>query len=301
MTYDYFHYTAFGLKIASDIKIPQLTKTVHDEPELVIRSGDVPDALDASISLTEQFQYSKQSFLFKSRNSGKFLLQNDDEIIYQKYPHSSFEDICFLLLSVVMGIVLHRKNKFPLHSSSIFLDGKAVVLSGLPGSGKSTLATGLIQHGAQLISDDISVIEHIDSDLCVCPGVPLLKLWPDALAALGYDVSQYQAIRAQIEKRGMVSNAFVTSPVALGSIYFLTTDQRQSIGLSELQGPAEVVRLLNSNTFRQRYAHAIGDRQQHFQTCCAIAASTRVKILNRLPEPCSPQQFVELILADQAN
>ena len=301
MSFRVYHYTAFGLKIASDIEIPQLTKTDYEQPELVIRAGEVPDALEASITLTEQFQYCKEQFLFKSRNSGKFLLANDCEIIYEKYPHSTFADICFLLLSVVMGIVLHRKNKFPLHSSSIELDGKAIVLSGVPGSGKSTLATGLLQQGAHLISDDISVIEKAEAGLCVCPGAPLLKLWPDALTALGYDATDYPEIRPRVEKRGMVAKTLVSSPVALDCIYFLTTNQRQPLGLRQPQTPAEVIRLLTRNTFRQRYAHAIGDRQQHFQTCCAIAASSRVKILNRSPEPSPPQQLVELILADQGS
>jgi serine kinase of HPr protein (carbohydrate metabolism regulator) len=46
------------------------------------------------------------------------------------------------------------------HASSIVIDGKAILISGPSGSGKSDLALRLIDRGAQLVSDDYTLIQR---------------------------------------------------------------------------------------------------------------------------------------------
>ena len=45
-----------------------------------------------------------------------------------------------------------------IHSSSVELDGKAVLIKGRSGSGKSSLALQLISRGANLIADDQTIL-----------------------------------------------------------------------------------------------------------------------------------------------
>lgn len=47
-------------------------------------------------------------------------------------------------------------GQLQLHSSTVVLDGKAVVFTGRSGSGKSGHALAMMSHGAQLLSDDVT-------------------------------------------------------------------------------------------------------------------------------------------------
>lgn len=275
-----YYYAAFGLNIRSEIEIPELFACQEVQPDLVIQAGAVPDSLENSIEYGNLFQYSKNAFLFKSRNSGKFLFKNDRELIVEKYPHSTDEDIRVLLLSVVLGIVLHRKNKFALHASAVEMDGRAVLFSGRCGSGKSTLAAGFLKRGARLLSDDIAVIEQIGDRFFALPSFSLLKLWPDSLQALGYDAAEFPTIRPRINKKRMDVAHMNKAPVELGALYFLSADalERHEIGRPAVH---DRIGLLEKNTFRGRHLKQIGNTRRHFQTCCAIAAAVPIRSLTR--------------------
>jgi HPr kinase/phosphorylase len=52
-----------------------------------------------------------------------------------------------------------------LHASTVALDGRAVVISGISGSGKSALALQLMAYGATLVSDDQTLLELRDGRL----------------------------------------------------------------------------------------------------------------------------------------
>ena len=128
-------------------------------PDLFIAEGCVPDNLATSLKNKGKFQNAGKEFLFKSKNSGKFLIRNDNQVIFQRYKNSTYEDVRVLFLSVVLGIVLHKKEKFPLHASAVEYNGKAILFAGQRGIGKSTLAAGFLKRGSKFISDDIAVIE----------------------------------------------------------------------------------------------------------------------------------------------
>ncbi|WP_085809841.1 HPr kinase/phosphorylase [Sphingomonas sp. TZW2008] len=52
-----------------------------------------------------------------------------------------------------------------IHASTVAIGGRAVLIRGASGSGKSDLALRLIDRGAQLVSDDYTVIEARDGQL----------------------------------------------------------------------------------------------------------------------------------------
>lgn len=55
-----------------------------------------------------------------------------------------------------------------LHASTVAIDGKAVLITGLSGSGKSDLALRLIDRGAVLVSDDYTIVSRCDDGLTAC-------------------------------------------------------------------------------------------------------------------------------------
>ena len=52
-----------------------------------------------------------------------------------------------------------------LHASCVVRDGRAVLISGRSGSGKSDLALRLIDRGAQLVSDDYTIVRRVNGRL----------------------------------------------------------------------------------------------------------------------------------------
>lgn len=54
-----------------------------------------------------------------------------------------------------------------LHATSVAIDGRGVVIVGPSGAGKSDLALRLIDRGAVLVSDDVTLVARVDGALRV--------------------------------------------------------------------------------------------------------------------------------------
>ena len=52
-----------------------------------------------------------------------------------------------------------------LHVSSVAKEGRAILISGRSGAGKSDLALRLIDRGAQLVSDDYTIVQRVEGRL----------------------------------------------------------------------------------------------------------------------------------------
>ena len=62
-----------------------------------------------------------------------------------------------------------RLSSETLHATTVALDGRAVLISGLSGSGKSDLALRLIDRGGVLVSDDYTLLLRRDGRLIARP------------------------------------------------------------------------------------------------------------------------------------
>ncbi|NJC05913.1 serine kinase of HPr protein (carbohydrate metabolism regulator) [Sphingomonas kaistensis] len=58
-----------------------------------------------------------------------------------------------------------RLSSETLHATTVALDGRAVLISGISGSGKSDLALQLIDRGFTLVSDDQTIVQKRDARL----------------------------------------------------------------------------------------------------------------------------------------
>ncbi len=92
----------------------------------------------------------------------------------------------FDMLGRVLPLALHRTGALSLHGSAVITPAGAILLLGAKGRGKSTLALALAQRGAQLLTDDVAVVEAPPGEGArVRPGVHAVRLWPDAAERLG--------------------------------------------------------------------------------------------------------------------
>jgi serine kinase of HPr protein (carbohydrate metabolism regulator) len=64
-----------------------------------------------------------------------------------------------------------RLSAETIHASSVAIDGRAVLITGLSGSGKSDLALRLLDRGFMLVSDDQTIVKR-DGDRLVASAPP---------------------------------------------------------------------------------------------------------------------------------
>ena len=85
---------------------------------------------------------------------------------------------------ILKSIALWRQ-KFALHAGAVELAcGKSLVIAGQKGDGKSTLLAGFYAAGARIVAEDMAVLSRREEDWQVHSGARLLKLLPQAAAAL---------------------------------------------------------------------------------------------------------------------
>jgi hypothetical protein len=97
---------------------------------------------------------------------------------------ATLEDTATYLLGPVMGFVLRLRGVTCLHASAIAVHGRAVVFAGHAGAGKSTLAASFARQGHAVLSEDVTALTFDADGLHVEPAYPLVRLWPESVAAL---------------------------------------------------------------------------------------------------------------------
>ncbi len=185
----------------------------------------------------------------------EFLLDRQGSDIWARWPDSStLEDTATYLLGPVLGFVLRLRGVTCLHASAVALDGRAVVLMGPPGAGKSTTAAALCQRGHAVLTDDIVALSD-DRIRRVIPGVPQIRLWPDATALLYGADDALPRLTPTWEKRALDltrrPDEFERRPLPIAAIYLLAdtaTGDGAALRIDTVRG-AEALMALLANTY----------------------------------------------------
>jgi hypothetical protein len=156
------------------------------------------------------------------------------------------------------------------------------------------LAAFLEQRGYTILGDDICPVRVYPGPGAVAfPGFPRLKLWAEALEALGLNPSDFPQLRSEIEKHELTTRDRIAEPfVPLRRLYVLceTRDlERDPRGVETVEGAARLGVLL-AHTYRFRYLNGFGRKPEHLRTCAAVLKSISVFRLwrpwdfSRMPE-----------------
>jgi hypothetical protein len=97
----------------------------------------------------------------------------------------AWEEAARPLAGIVWGLLLGLEGRTLLHGACLSLGGEAVAVLGASGAGKSTLAAALIAQGAELLSEDLLLLEPEGARFRAEAGSLTLGLLPDAWAAFG--------------------------------------------------------------------------------------------------------------------
>lgn len=295
-----FRYKAFGFIVESDIEIPEFIISQED-PNVFIRIGNVPKYLDSPAFSGSHFQASPNQFLLKVDNIAYFYVENGNNILIEPAKDSEPRDIRLFLLGSAFGALIHQRGMLPMHGSSLNINGKAYIFSGVSGAGKSTIAAGFVKRGYKLLSDDISVVSIQNKIPVVYAGYPSVKLWVDSVEKLGLNPDSYSRIRAKFEKRHVaLTSNFYADQLELGGVYVLRTSNNESIRIEMLKG-IEKFNLLKNNTYRLYFVKGIGNSEAHFTHLTTIAQYCQVKTITRTNQTFSLNELLDKIEQDIIN
>lgn len=276
-----FSYNAYGLHIDSEVELPPLIPDGNNRAaEVRFRLCQVerrparPDFQNGcfSASSEEAYFYWKAYGTYRVRN-GREVTADLRDADY-RLPHIP-------LLSVLLGVLLHQRGLLTLHASAAVVGGAAVAFVGEKGAGKSTTVAALHARGYPVVADDVVALDLSASEPKVLPGIPRLKLWPEAAAMLGMPPEALSRLHPLLEKRDCpLEGEFVRKAMSLDALYLLT-DGGSECDACLLSSPQERVTTLLRHSYAQRFLGKAGATGEHFQQCVELARAIPMYQLRR--------------------
>lgn len=281
-------YRSYGLVIGSALPLPELTP-VDSEPEVSIwKAEGLPARLPEDAEEGEHVRAASGEVFLRWHGIANMLVREGKDIIVRLLRsdvHARW--LRQFILGPALGVLLHQRGLLVLHASAVVIEGKAAVIMGRKGMGKSTTAAGMHLRGHDLLADDVVAIDMTDpARPLVLPGIPQLKLWPDAAEALELHPDDLHLLHPRLEKCAQpVSAGHESRP--LGSVYVLDHGNRHVV---ERLAPMRAFSRIARHVYSVRFVGEAGMTPQHFRNCAAFAqfGSTyclqRERSLDRLSE-----------------
>ena len=189
-----FTYLAFGLRLASNIPLPELEfagagrATCHFR---LVQAGEpLPDSLAAArwfhrLRLRDGTTWlrmgkTRHGFVLRFSKSADFFCTPDGRTICcRPGKHLPQETLRHLLLDQVLPLALSLRRRLVLHAAAVAVPAGAIAFLGASGWGKSTLAGFLALGGAPLIADDGLCLQETAAEFFTVSSYPGLRLWPN--------------------------------------------------------------------------------------------------------------------------
>lgn len=191
-----YFYQVYGLKLQSDLELPELMPVSEQAVDVTITLDAVPRTLPSSRAFGSWADYDDRRCLLRIENVGCFLVEDGCSITVAPFAPTEtkhgavapMSDVRLYLLGSALAALLHQRGLIPLHVSAVLAENGVWAFTGPSGAGKSTLAGWLSQCvGLPLISDDVSVVDARKGLVRLLPGPRKLKLWRDAVGFLDLD------------------------------------------------------------------------------------------------------------------
>jgi hypothetical protein len=267
-------YAAFGLGLRSALPLPELPETSRaSDVGIGLASGprsSKPKRSPAPVATAENAGLSWPQV-------GHFRLRAGREIVIRPAAGADAALLRLYLLGPALAVLLRQRGFLVLHASAAAVGDAAVAFLGASGSGKSTLVAALVARGHRLVTDDYLAIEPAPGRPTVPPGIPQLKLWPDAAAAVAGAEHTFARLSPGVEKRSVPARErFATAPRPLGRLYVLC--QGDAPAIERLTPQQSLVELLR-HSYGPRTLAAIRTTE-HFRHCARVASNVPIARLS---------------------
>lgn len=229
-----FKYEAYGLKIHSEVCLPELTPSNSKYHDITINLADVSLPKDHIIDTGPSHITTEDSIYRFWDEIGIFKI-NNNSITINPVKGLDIQILRNFLLGTVFATLLRFKGFFVLHASSVNINGNAICFSGFKGFGKSTTAMVFYNAGFPVIADDYVVIKINKNGFpYVIPGFASLKLSYNSKKFLNLKVDKLNLER-NIKTYISTSRSFLSNPILIKKIYVLKRSNRSKIVELSLQ------------------------------------------------------------------
>lgn len=252
----YYYYDAYGLKIKSELRLPELIASQTSNFDVEIKQG----TLDQSpLTNLEQYFFCCEStseglYLFW-QGIGTMLIAQGKTITLDLVADYDEARVRLFILGAALGAILHQRGYIVLHASAVAINHQAVIFTAAKGEGKSTMTATLHARGHEFMADDVVAIDvnHPQQPM-VYPAFPQLKLWPDAVKQIGKDPDTLPKLIERLEKRDYLFQNFSLDPLPLKQIFVLGTDEQ--IAIKPLNSQETMLTLLR-NVYVARFGSSL--------------------------------------------
>jgi hypothetical protein len=275
------HYHAFGLKIASELELPELHPG-HGPADVSIRFTRSPDAPPRDDLVTVEGER-----LYLRLWDIEYEVLGGREICVTAPARKEMMDVRIYLLGSIMAGLLHQRSYLPVHGNVLSIGGGAAAFCGDSGAGKSTLAAWFEAQGLEVLADDLCAVRFdAASNPSVFEGIPRIKLWPESLELFGRNSATLDKVASDLDKyhvplaRAKKEGSLIPGP--LERIYILDrSDEGRALSIERLTGLAAAKAVLD-NAFGWQLGQNIKDNdRRQFDACLAIASRCAVFRLRR--------------------
>jgi hypothetical protein len=272
--------SAYGVRFHSVVPLPASTGPTDGLADAEVRWADLGsvtrDLLDRELATSVTAGETELTM----PGIGTFLVRHGREILVDPHPDGEAALLRLALLGPVLAALLQQRGDLVLHASAVEVDGAAAGFLGGRGAGKSTMAAALLSRGYRLVADDILAVSLQNGLPRARPGFPQLKLWPDAVSALGGDPVLLAPVRAGCDKRAQpVVGTLRSGTLPLACLYVLCDGDTVAIEpLSSRDAFLEVV----SNSYGITWLHGVSGPGQ-FGARAELVRHVPVRRLRRPP------------------
>lgn len=277
-------YRLFGLRVASEIELPELFDAgleAGDGPiDVKIVRGAVaaagPGAVDGLVVAGD-------GATLEVPDVARFHVVGGKTITVGALPGTPEANVRLFLLGSASAILIYQRGLLPLHANAIEIDGRAVAFLGESGAGKSTLAAWFNDRGARILSDDVCVVGFGDGggeceEPLAMPGLPRYRLWRDALERSGRDAADHPRSYFgddEYEKFDVAVPVAKSTAVPLPVAALYVLEQGEEFSVEPLVGIA-ATQALFAHSYRGGYLSVIGGQEAHWRSCLRLIQAVPV-------------------------
>ena len=280
---DYRDYAVFGLRVRSNVELPELFPAYGAAaPDVTIELGSIPTVTHGE---DDGLNHVNGALVLVIPEVARYRIEAGNRITVDSEPGVPEPNVRLFLLGSAFGVLLHQRGLLPLHANAIEIDGRAVAFMGPSGAGKSTLGVWFHDQGYNVLADDVCVVRFdAEGRAVACPGLPRLRLWPDAILFTGRNTQDFKRSYAgsgnDIEKFDVpvMSAEPRASDIPLAALYVL--ERGDVLAIEPLHGIAAAEPIF-ANTYRGSYVAAAGSAAAHWQAASRVAQIAPVFRLER--------------------
>ncbi len=298
------NYSTFGLSIRSQVPF-MVPGELMDEVDVDVVLDTLPEHWLADPRAAAGFlEVDGDTIWFVWADLGVMQIHAGKRIVLHPVPNAQRSLIHQAVQSAGLGLLLHQREMLTLHASAVDVNGVAVGFVGYKGAGKSTTAAALYGQGHTLITDDLLVLQQKeDGAVEAYPGIPQLRLWPEAVAASLNENPELlpRNSAASVKRLRDTQQQFANTSRPLQCIYVLDfqTDESAGITITPLL-PRDACIEMVRHSYALHYLGNGGASATHLKQSSQLSQQVAIRKLMRPRALDALPQLVAAIEADVA-